>query len=119
VTIVSGAVSPSLCYKNGTGSLLRSSTMTVTVTGLNTTDTVKLEFNDRNATRVNATYASTNASGQMLFTATLATSSMDWKSISNPSVTTTATRTSDATQTQRILTVTTTSSNNASGCPAS
>jgi prepilin-type N-terminal cleavage/methylation domain-containing protein len=119
VTVVGAGVSPSICAKNGTGTLLRASTVTVTVTGLNTTDTVKLEFNDKNVTTATAVYSSTNSSGQMLFTVTMASGSMAWKSVTNPSVTTTATRSSDATQTQRILTLSVYTASSSSGCPAS
>jgi len=116
VTIVSLAVSPQICAHNGNGTLNRSSTVTVTMTGLDVTDKVKLEFNDQNATRVNAVYSSTNGSGQGLYTVVLSSGTMKWSGVSNPSVTATATRTSDATQTQRIFSLSVKTSSGAGSC---
>jgi prepilin-type N-terminal cleavage/methylation domain-containing protein len=117
VTMVGLVISPSVCAHNGNGVLNRSSVVTVTMTGLATTDKVKLEFNDQTATRVNAVYSSTVTSGDR-YTVTLPAGTMKWSGVTNPTVTATATRTSDATQTQRIFTVPVTFKSGNSSCPA-
>lgn len=119
VAIKSLSVSPSLCAHNGNGILNRQSLVYITVSGLQSTDKVALEFTDANATKANATYFGTSGtSGDLIFRAALPAGSMRWKNANNPQVTATATRYPDLTQTQRTYPVSVTFSNHAGNCPA-
>jgi prepilin-type N-terminal cleavage/methylation domain-containing protein len=118
VAIDALGISPSLCVHNGNGILNRQSLVYITVSGLNTTDKVKLEFTDSLATKVDATYLTTNSSGSRIFRATLPSGSMKWRTGGSPTVIATATRYPDLTQTQRTFAVSLTFTNGATSCPA-
>lgn len=118
VAIDALGVSPTLCAHHGNGSLLRLSYVYITVSGLSTTDKVKLEFTDSLATKVDATFFSTNSSGSRVFRAALAAGSMKWRGASSGNVIATATRYPDLTQTQRTFALSLTLTNTAGSCPA-
>ncbi|HEX8003956.1 MAG TPA: type II secretion system protein [Mycobacteriales bacterium] len=117
VAISSLTVSPSLCAHNGNGSLNRQSLVYVATTGLASTDKVKLEFTDSQATKADASYFGTDSSGKLWFRASVAAGTMKWNTTAGV-VTATATRYPDLTQTQRTFSVTVTFASGSGNCPA-
>lgn len=119
VAISALGISPTLCAHNGNGILNRQSLVYITVSGVTTTDTVKLEFTDSVATKADASYFSTNADGSLVFRAVLAAGTMKWNTnATSPQVTATATRYPDLTQTQRVFSASVTFKSGAGSCPA-
>lgn len=117
VAVVSATAAPQLCYRNSDGALHRSTTVTVVVEGLGSSDGVKLQLNDAASTRVDATSAGSDG-GRRTFTYTVTGSGWNFKNRDNLTVSVLATRASDNTQATRIYNFPVTKTNSSTGCPA-